>query len=233
MSPDEKYVMTYAPFGDKAYTVWNFEMVEIIREFDAEADEDEFTYKWSQDGKYIAKKFRTETIVDDKVTKVKEGLSVYTLPSMQLLANDEGQKKSITIAGITEWMWVPNKNFIVYSAFFPQEEDAQKVDPKIGFLKIPERRIVNQKVIKDSDVLTMYMHPQGFYLGVVNHYKVKKTQHHSVEIFDLTSNSYDTIAHQQIFIKREITDFHSLIWEPNHHHLAIHSNSKREAEAGK
>jgi len=123
MSPDEKYVLTYSPMGDKAYTVWNFEMVEIIREFDAEVDEDEHSYKWSQDGKYLAKKFRTETIVDDKVTKVEEGLSVYTLPSMQLLQNDEGQKKSITIAGITEWMWVPNKNFIVYVATFPQEDE--------------------------------------------------------------------------------------------------------------
>jgi len=47
--------------GEKAYTVWNFEMVEIIREFDAEADEDADSYKWSHDGSYLCKKFRTET----------------------------------------------------------------------------------------------------------------------------------------------------------------------------
>lgn len=82
MSPCEKYVLTYSPMGETCYTVWNFEMVEIIREFEAEAEEDEDTYKWSHDGKYIAKKFRTETIVEETVTKVKEGISVYTLPSM-------------------------------------------------------------------------------------------------------------------------------------------------------
>jgi len=82
MSPDEKYVLCYSPMGDKAYTVWNFEMVEIIRDFDAEPEEDEHTYKWSHDGKYLAKKFRNETTVDDVVTKVKEGISVYELPSM-------------------------------------------------------------------------------------------------------------------------------------------------------
>lgn len=97
---------------------------------------------------------------------------------------------------------------IVYSAFFPQEDEAEKkIDPKIGFLKIPERRIVNQKVIKDAETLTMVMHPQGFYLGVINHYRTKKTMHHSVEIFDMTPNNIDSVAHQQIFIKREVVEF--------------------------
>lgn len=86
MSPCEKYVCTYAPMGEKAFTIWNFEMVEIIREFKAEAEETEQSYKWSHDGKYICKKFRTETMNEEgEVTKVKEGLSVYTLPSMELL----------------------------------------------------------------------------------------------------------------------------------------------------
>jgi hypothetical protein len=35
-------------------------MVEVIREFDSEAGEDHETYKWSFDGNYLAKKFRTE-----------------------------------------------------------------------------------------------------------------------------------------------------------------------------
>ena len=46
MSPCEKYVLTWTPKGDVAYTVWNFQMVEVIREFDAEAEEDHTTYKW-------------------------------------------------------------------------------------------------------------------------------------------------------------------------------------------
>lgn len=64
-------------------------MVEVIRDFEAEREEDENTYQWSFDGNYIAKKYRTETEVEGK-QKVKEGLSVYTLPSMQLLVNNEG-----------------------------------------------------------------------------------------------------------------------------------------------
>jgi len=50
MSPCEKYVLTWSPRGEVGFTVWNFQMVEIIREFDSERDEDSTTYKWSFDG---------------------------------------------------------------------------------------------------------------------------------------------------------------------------------------
>ena len=56
-------------------------MVEVIRDFEAESGEDENSYKWSHDGQYLAKKFYTEVEVQGKM-KVKEGVSVYCLPSM-------------------------------------------------------------------------------------------------------------------------------------------------------
>lgn len=235
MSPCEKYVCTYSPMGDKAFTIWNFEMVEIIREFDAEGDETEDSYKWSFDGNYIAKKFRTELKNEaGDVTRVKEGLSVYTLPSMQLLANNEGQKKSITVNGVKDWCWVPNRNFIIYTAFFPQEdENAPKTEPKVGFLSIPDRTFVDQKVMKSSEELKICVHPQGFYAGLINKYRTKKTIQYSVEIFDLTPSQIITVAHQQIFIKRDVQTFESIQWEPNHHHLAIHTLSARGNEGGR
>lgn len=73
---------------------------------------------------------------------------------MQLLANSEGQKKSITIEGITDWLWAPNKNLIVYSCFFTSTEEGQPaLDPKIGFLKIPERKTISLKTMKGSESL--------------------------------------------------------------------------------
>ena len=60
MSPCERYVLTYSPMGDTCFTVWNFQMVEVIREFTAEEGDDPESYQWSHDGQYIAKKFRTE-----------------------------------------------------------------------------------------------------------------------------------------------------------------------------
>ena len=39
MSPCERYVLTYSPKGDAQFTVWNFSLVEQIREFMAEKGE--------------------------------------------------------------------------------------------------------------------------------------------------------------------------------------------------
>lgn len=55
MSPCERYVLTYSPMGDTAFTFWNFQLAEIIREFDIAPGETEKTYKWSHDGNYVAK----------------------------------------------------------------------------------------------------------------------------------------------------------------------------------
>ena len=39
MSPCERYVLTNSAKGDFAFTVWNFQLVELIREFVAESGE--------------------------------------------------------------------------------------------------------------------------------------------------------------------------------------------------
>lgn len=40
------------------------------------------------------------------------------------------------------------------------------------------------------------MHPQGFYLGVINQYRTKKTRQYAVELFDLTQTNIESVAHQ-------------------------------------
>jgi len=91
MSPCEKYVLTFSPMANVAFTVWNFKMVEIIRELPISDGENGDTYKWSHDGCFLAKKFRTELRKEgsDEV-KTKVGLTVFELPSMQILPNKEG-----------------------------------------------------------------------------------------------------------------------------------------------
>lgn len=155
MSPCENYVLTFSPLADVAFTVWDFQMVEILRELPIADDEDTETYKWSMDGKFLAKKFRTELKKDDNSeVKVKEGISVYELPSMQILQNSEGQKKSITIPNIKEWCWAHNRNTLTYVCYetpeeveeYGDEEEEEKkyvepaTDPRIGFMNIPSRQ---------------------------------------------------------------------------------------------
>ena len=60
MSPCEQYVLTFSPMANVAFTVWNFKMVEVLRELPISDGENIDTYKWSHDGQYLAKKFRTE-----------------------------------------------------------------------------------------------------------------------------------------------------------------------------
>lgn len=137
MSPDEKYVLTYAPSLKNTYIVWNFQMVEQIRDFDQKIGENSTTFKWSHDGQYIAKKFVTEIKKEgtDEVIKTKEGISVYQLPSMDLIAGADGVKKSITVDGIKDWEWSPSRNCIAYTAYPPEENQF----PRIGFIEIPSR----------------------------------------------------------------------------------------------
>lgn len=61
-------------------------MVEIIREFEQERNETDQTYAWSHTGDFIAKKFVKEMDAEDDKSeaKVKTGISIYELPSMQL-----------------------------------------------------------------------------------------------------------------------------------------------------
>jgi uncharacterized protein with WD repeat len=103
---------------------------------------------------------------------------------MELITNDEGQKKSITIEGIREVKWAPHKNFLVYSAF-PGETQ----HPRIGFLEIPSRNKVD-RTFNNSQNFKLYFHPQGDYLAVMNEYKEKKTTKYSVELFDTKKQNY-------------------------------------------
>jgi len=241
MSPCENYVMTYSATGDNPYTVWNFKMLEIIRTLPYGGDEDETTYQWSHNGNFIAKKFRTEIANDEKnTTKVKEGISVYSLPSMEMIARSDGQKKSITIGGIKDWMWVPGKNLIAYSCFFGTEElndedeayeekKSKLMDPKIGFISIPNRAVVQTFTFNDSLELRFYMHSKGKYLGVVNQQRGKKGSknlNYSIEVFDLKT---DSIPHQKIFYKKNVISFTGLYWDIKNDMLALHSLDRKEA----
>jgi hypothetical protein len=53
---------------------------------------------------------------------------------MELMANEDGNKKSVTIEGITEFQWAPHKNFFAFLAF------PENTQPKVGFIEVPTRR---------------------------------------------------------------------------------------------
>lgn len=54
-SPCEKYLLVYQPKHDQPYAIWNFMANEEIRRFEQIAGENASSFKWSHDGKFIAK----------------------------------------------------------------------------------------------------------------------------------------------------------------------------------
>lgn len=130
MSPCERYVLTYSPAAEYGFTVWDFKLVTVLREFNLEEDEEAETWRWSSCGNYIAKQFRQEIEKEDLTKRIKEGISIYELPSMDLLKTAEGVKKSISIEELSEWSWVQGKAVIVYTSHLPKFDDEYDEDPK-------------------------------------------------------------------------------------------------------
>lgn len=123
-------------------------------------------------------------------------------------------------------MWAPHKNLLVYTTF----PEGSNIHPRIGFIDVDTRQNLKIHSCANSTKLDLYFHPQGNYLAVANAYKNKKLTRYSVEVFD-TNNS--SLPHQQIPINREVYDFRGIKWEPHHNKISIHTNSKKELEAGK
>ena len=78
---------------------------------------------------------------------------MYTLPSMELITNEENVKKSITIDGVIDFLWAPHKNFIVYTAI-PGENQ----HPRIGFIEIPSRKSTI-KTFANTQSFKLFFHP--------------------------------------------------------------------------
>ena len=64
----------------------------------------------------------------------------------------------------------------------------------------------------------------------MNEYKEKKTIKFSIELFNTKKQSF---PHQVILINRDVIKFNSIVWEPHHSKMAVHTLSKRIVDAGK
>lgn len=247
-SPDETHIMVYCPKNDFPYAVWNFQTHEKKREFEQATGEDGLTFKWSFNGAFIAK-VTTKTVVkeiESSPTKKKEKddgeekeaaetieiektyITVYELPSMKMLEDSDGNRTSVFVDGLKEFMWAPHKNVIVYTAF----PTGENVFPRVNFMEMPTRRVLKTETFKDCQDLRIYFHPQGNFLACMNQFMHKKTTKYSAELFETKDMHYGQIPHQQVLVDREVQEFHGIIWEPHQGKLAIHTLSRKVTEAG-
>jgi uncharacterized protein with WD repeat len=156
-SPCEKYLLVYQPRNELAYSVWNFQTHEKIREFEQLHGEDGNSYQWSFDGSYIAK--ITKKVIkkegeegaeqakeDDEEEEFKTYITIYELPSMKLLKDMDGYRTSIPADGLKEFVFLPGRNILVYTSF-PSEPNML---PRITFMELPSRRVLQIHTCKDS-----------------------------------------------------------------------------------
>lgn len=103
---------------------------------------------------------------------------------MELIQTSDGVKKSITVDGIEDIMWAPNRNFLVYTAF-----PGDNQHPRVGFIEVPSRQ-TTVRTFNNALSFNLYFHPQGDYLALMNEYKEKKTTKYSIELFDTKKQSF-------------------------------------------
>lgn len=133
----------------------------------------------------------------------------------------DGNLCSIHVEGLNEFIWAPHRNVLIYTS---QPENGP---PRINFMEMPSRRVIHFLSFKDSVELTMFSHPQGSYLALVNRYTERKKDKYSVELFETKELRPHQIPNQKILIDRDITKFHGVVWEPHHAKIAIHTQSKK------
>ena len=230
-SPCERYVMMYLPKNENTYEIWNFVTNKKMREFGQEIGEDAQTFKWSFDGNYLAKiEKKTKEIDGQEVEKTY--IRIYEIKENEVVStqDSDGNKTPIPVNGLQKFLWMPNRNVLVYSSI-PSDENAK---PRITFQEMPSRQVLKIHPMNESQEMDLYYHPQGTYLAVVNRYMDKRTEKYSVEVFETKEGANLTnIPHQQILVNREVKTFHKVIWEPNYNKLAIHTLSKKVLEDGK
>lgn len=134
VSPNEKYILSFngtindAP-NTENYIVWNLRTAEKIRTFKAERSEIWGSYQFSFDSAYLAR--LNETAPDEMV------LSVYEMPDVVMIQNEEGEKKSIKIPGLQRYSWIENTRTLCCIAYSGTKTQVQT---KVSLIDIPSRK---------------------------------------------------------------------------------------------
>jgi len=200
-SPNERYLVTFAPKAERMYD--NSEVL-IIWEIRTGAKKRTFSeiykspwpvIKWSHDDKFFAK-------------MGPDAISVYETPSFRLQEN-----KSIKISGVRDFSWSPSDNILAY--WVAEDKD---VPARVTLLEIPSRNEIRAKNLFNVAECRMHWQKSGDFLCVkVDRYsKVKKEKHdtkysglyYNFEIFHMREKQ---IPVDSVELKEPIIAF---AWEP-------------------
>ncbi|XP_014680977.1 PREDICTED: eukaryotic translation initiation factor 3 subunit B-like [Priapulus caudatus] len=147
-SPCEKYLVTFSPLPDnkddpQAIIIWDLRTGIKKRGFHCEKDSVWPIFKWSHDGKYLAR-------------MSPDTLSVYETPSFALL-----DKKSLKVTNLKDFSWSPSDNIIVY--WVPEDNN---VPARVVLLEMPSRKELRVKNLFSVADIKMFWQKTGDYLSV-------------------------------------------------------------------
>lgn len=114
VSPNERYILSFngtitdAP-NTENYIVWNLRTGEKIRAFKADRLEVWGAYQWSSDSAFLARM--------NESSSEELQISVYRMPLCDMIANEEGKKNSIKVAGLQRFGWVEGSKTLCCVSF--------------------------------------------------------------------------------------------------------------------
>jgi len=57
---------------------------------------------------------------------------------MKMIEDGDGNRTSLYVEGLKEFLWAPNRNVLIYTSFPPGEN----VFPRVCFTEMPSRRVL-------------------------------------------------------------------------------------------
>lgn len=141
-SPDESYIVSfngtaYAPDREN-FVVWEVKVQKKLRSFHADQTQNENSFKFSYDSKYIAGVFIRQQII-----------AVFELPDMAMLSiteNNVSRKAPINVQNIQKFAWHTTKNILICLSFAPmRDKTISQSSTKVHVIEVPTRREIKWK----------------------------------------------------------------------------------------
>eukprot|EP00357_Protocruzia_adherens_P016651 CAMPEP_0115022694 /NCGR_PEP_ID=MMETSP0216-20121206/31746_1 /TAXON_ID=223996 /ORGANISM="Protocruzia adherens, Strain Boccale" /LENGTH=704 /DNA_ID=CAMNT_0002395513 /DNA_START=22 /DNA_END=2136 /DNA_ORIENTATION=- len=218
MDPTETYIVTLneAPEAvegegeqkrqQSRIVVWDLTTGEILRKFEAEEGENSYSCKWSPDGKYLAR-------------QRKDLVSVFELPSMDMLTDPQTKEKSsIKMKGIDSMEWSPVENVL---AIVSNNENALKSSTvaasRLTLLALPTRKTLSTKnLFSSGNQIYWQMNGDYIYVGGDILTKGGKRSEKVLNILKFREKGYPLILFDSR--KKPIVDF---CWEARGNRFVI------------
>ena len=164
ISNNEKYLITFIGYSEKNENenekgilkenvfIRDIDHDELIRGIAIGKDENFKNFKWSKDSAFFGR-------------IKKDILIVYESPKMQMLYDQEIQKRHPIMDNVKDFHWFPNSNIII--AVSERKVGNKLAESKLNFIEIPSRKQYPQASLMDLEIVSFEWHKSNSILAVL------------------------------------------------------------------